>query len=519
MIAVWNTLPAAQELLAAAQHYRYLIVCLPQTTLPPLTLSEQPAAAERAFAQAWQQQTACIQFRAVNVFKQLLPTAELWLLPPHEAPYLADYVVHHAVNWQTAPIEHIQRNTPKPWFCQPSSPAPKQVVVVGAGIAGAATAYALAKRGVRVRVLEAATIAHAASGNRQGLLYAKISPYPTAQTELLLGGYGYTHRLLAHLLPERDNWQVCGVLHLNHNATESKRNVALAQQHEHHHLYHAVSADQASALAGIPLAQDGLFWQHGAWLHPPALVRALLNHPNITVYQQQPLLHAQHDGSYWQLTTPQHHFTASHIVYCMGANSPQLPALQALPWQLIRGQTSLAPATPFSQQLNIALSGASYISPAWQGVHTYGASFVPHNSDTSWQEADEQHNQTELAKLNATLAHALQTQAHTLRGHAAVRCDSPDHLPIMGRLGDAAAMQQIYAKLALDKNYRLHDACPYLPNVWLNSAHGSRGLSTAPWCAESIAADILALPNPLSRNLREALHPNRYIIRAIVRQK
>ena len=63
---------------------------------------------------------------------------------------------------------------------------PEHVIVVGAGIAGAATASELAVRGVRVTVLDAAKApASAASGNRQGLLYAKISPHPTPQTELL----------------------------------------------------------------------------------------------------------------------------------------------------------------------------------------------------------------------------------------------------------------------------------------------------------------------------------------------
>ena len=35
----------------------------------------------------------------------------------------------------------------------------------------------------------------------------------------------------------------------------------------------------------------------------------------------------------------------------------------------------------------------------------------------------------------------------------------------------------------------------------------------------SLMADLLGLPNPLSRALRAALHPNRYIVRAIGRQQ
>ena len=53
MIALWNAFPPVADLLAAASSYRYLVVCLTQSQLPPLILSAQPSTAERAFAQAW----------------------------------------------------------------------------------------------------------------------------------------------------------------------------------------------------------------------------------------------------------------------------------------------------------------------------------------------------------------------------------------------------------------------------------------------------------------------------------
>ncbi|ENW2632876.1 FAD-dependent oxidoreductase, partial [Neisseria gonorrhoeae] len=105
------------------------------------------------------------------------------------------------------------------------------------------------------------------------------------------------------------------------------------------------------------------------------------------------------------------------------------------------------------------------------------------------------------------------------QGHAAIRCDSPDHLPVVGALGDIAAMRQTYAKLALDKNYRIDTTCPYLPNAYTNTAHGTRGLATAPICAAAVAAEILGLPHLFSQRLRHALHPNRTVIRAIVRRQ
>ena len=65
-----------------------------------------------------------------------------------------------------------------------------------------------------------------------------------------------------------------------------------------------------------------------------------------------------------------------------------------------------------------------------------------------------------MAKLHPHLAADLLSDGLSLaynipKGHAALRCDSPDHLPIAGPLGHIAAMQQAYARLALDKNYSL----------------------------------------------------------------
>ncbi|MGN7073812.1 FAD-dependent 5-carboxymethylaminomethyl-2-thiouridine(34) oxidoreductase MnmC, partial [Neisseria sp. P0001.S004] len=115
-----------------------------------------------------------------------------------------------------------------------------------------------------------------------------------------------------------------------------------------------------------------------------------------------------------------------------------------------------------------AISGESYISPSWQGRHCYGATFVLNSNDETWYPNEETENRSALQQLNPPLAQSLFEQdsfsdgLQDTQGHAALRCDSLDHLPIVGALGDIAAMQSAYAKLALDKNYRLDKIpCPY----------------------------------------------------------
>ncbi len=660
------TLAQIQSHLAAHPDSRHLIFCLPANHVIPQWQAAAPS--QHALAQAWQEATRCLAHDAVNYIRQWQPETDLWLLPPHAASHLHEHFPQpEHIIWHTPPIAQQPAPPLQAWQQPPTrqpetdTTAPLHVIIIGAGIAGAATAHECATRGARVTVLEAHAHAQAASGNQQGLLYAKISPHLTAQTELLLAGYGYTRRLLQRLLPQQQSWGASGVLHLNHNPSETQRNAQLAQNQHYQHLYRPVSPSQASQIAGIPIAQSALYWQHGAWLNPPALIHALLRHPNITLHPHTPAQSIRHSGNQWHVHTPNGIFSGSHIVFCTGADNAHTPLIQHYPFQIIRGQTSIAPATQGSLKLKTALSAASYISPAWQGEHCYGATFSPNNPSRDWHAEDEARNRQALAQLSPYLAQQFadyyaahpirqpenecsefrrnvnepshdylgslktqrqpeneynefqsnqneynefphnsnepshahlgslktstanpsetqlhhqmqpenqfepssnqtnhsgslktqmqpeneynkfprnqtpcepnQAQAQLLRqpendhnechpkGHTATRCDCHDHLPAVGAISDPAALRTTYAAYALDKNYRIATPCPYLPNAYTNTAHGSRGLATAPLCAAEIAAQICCTPRPLSERLRQALNPNRLIIRQIIRSK
>ena len=625
-IHAWANIPSLAHIQAhLAQHpdSQHLIFCLPDNHVIPPWQPENEQ--QHALAQAWQEATRCLVYDAVNYIRQWQPETDLWLLPPHAASHLHEHFPQpENIIWHTAPIAQQPAQPLKAWqqppqrqpcpFVQISdlgikgyaasqrarlkTQSPPHVLIIGAGIAGAATAHECATRGARVTVLEAHAPAQAASGNQQGLLYAKISPHATAQTELLLAGYGYTRRLLQRLFPQQQNWGASGVLHLNHNESETQRNAQLAQNPHYQHLYRPVSPAQASQIAGIPIAQSGLYWQQGAWLNPPALIHALLRHPNITLHRHMPAHSIHHSGEQWHVHTPNGIFSGSHIVFCTGADNAHTPIIQHYPFQIIRGQTSIAPATQGSLKLKTALSAASYISPAWQGEHCYGATFAPNNPSRQWQHADEAANRQALAQLSPYLAQQFadyyaaqpigqpenefepssnqpnhlgslkmseanfgeaktsatnsnEAQSHPQKqpenefdpipnqpthssslkpnaanpnkthpkGHSATRCDCHDHLPAVGAISDPAALRTTYAAYALDKNYRIATPCPYLPNAYTNTAHGSRGLATAPICAAEIAAQICHTPRPLSERLRQALNPNRLIIRQIIRSK
>lgn len=496
-----------------------LIIALPDKVCPPWQTEMPKNKAEQKLLTALNEACRCLQFNAANFIADFQNNVDLWLMPPQQMCHLHDYFDDTPIHYLDIKTPQSQKQTCKPWFSLPSGSPPENVLIIGAGIAGASTAYELAKRGVYVTLLEAKPYpARAASGNHQGLLYAKISAHPTLQTELLLSGYGYTHRLLQKKLPENQAWASKGILHLAFDEKENQRQQQLNQQHWHHHLYHHVTAQQASHIAGVQLQQNAQFWPQGAWLNPASLIQKLLQHPLITLHTDTPITQIQHDGKQWNARSHTQTFSGSHIIFCCGSESQSTQIINQLPFRMIRGQTTLARATTHSQKLQVPLSGASYISPVWQGVHCFGASFIINDATQEWRSEEDLQNQKELSQLAPELFSSFKSE-HFQKGHTAVRCDSYDHLPVVGPLGDAKKMHEIYQKLRADKNYPINTPCPYLPNAYINTAHGSRGLATAPLCAAELAAQICGTGRVLSTALRHALAPNRLIIRQLTHPK
>lgn len=530
---IWYSWPDMAELhvfacLAAESRQTLDCVIVSDTWLPENTAIAPPDTS--AWCEVLQQARPFWQQQPVFCLPPIAPDLRIILVAPHAFPAWAATqpalfqatCVHGQSHTTLPPAKPTQ-----PWWRYPPTDTVTRVAVIGAGIAGAATAYALARRGISVDVFEQNDIAQAASGNRQGLLYAKIAAHDTTQTELLLAGYGFSRLLLAHTLPVRQGWLACGTLHLSDTAAEDKRNRQLAEQSPQSLLYQPVNRAQASRLAGIDISHDGMWWPYGAAISPRAWAAALLSHPCIHVHTHQAITAMHHTGSEWQLTATHTQsasaatHNASHVVICAGAQSNQLTPLSGWPLSLIRGQTTVADVADGSPaaQLRCALSGRSYISPAWQQQMCFGATFLPNNHNDTLTAADEMHNWQALAQLSPALAADLRTQQPAdcpIRGHAALRCDAFDHLPMVGPVGQAHAMRTLYAKLALDKHYRLSQPCPYWPNLYLNTAHSSRGLTTAPISGEAIAAAIMGLTSPLSARLQQALHPNRIVIRSLI---
>ncbi|WP_339493584.1 bifunctional tRNA (5-methylaminomethyl-2-thiouridine)(34)-methyltransferase MnmD/FAD-dependent 5-carboxymethylaminomethyl-2-thiouridine(34) oxidoreductase MnmC [Pseudomonas sp. RA_105y_Pfl2_P56] len=411
----------------------------------------------------------------------------------------------------------------KPWFARPApTSGERRALVIGAGLAGCATAASLASRGWKVSLLERhEAVAQEASGNPQGVLYLKLSAHGTALSQLIISGFGYTRRLLESLQRGTD-WDDCGVLQLAFNAKEAERHAQLAAAFPED-LLQWLDQPEAQARAGVGLDHGGLYYPEGGWVHPPALCQAQATQPNIELLSHREALELRKVDDQWQAFDGDRLLASAPVVVLAGAAEIKRFAQSAeLPLKRIRGQITRLAQTEQSQALTTVVCAEGYVAPARRGEHTLGASFDFNSDDLTPTTAEHQGNLAMLEEISSDLVsrlHISEQAVETLQGRAALRCTSPDYLPIVGPLADRAAFIHAYAALSKDARQVPDIACPWLDGLYVNSGHGSRGLITAPLSGELLAAWLNDEPLPLPRSVAEACHPNRFVLRQLIRGK
>ncbi|MFJ3524138.1 bifunctional tRNA (5-methylaminomethyl-2-thiouridine)(34)-methyltransferase MnmD/FAD-dependent 5-carboxymethylaminomethyl-2-thiouridine(34) oxidoreductase MnmC [Pseudomonas sp. NPDC090203] len=419
--------------------------------------------------------------------------------------------------------EDVPLATPKPWFARPTPVSgERKALVIGAGLAGCATASSLAARGWKVSLLERhGDLAQEASGNPQGVLYLKLSAHGTALSQLILSGFGHTRRLLERL--ERGvDWDSCGVLQLAFDDKEGERQAQLGAAFSSD-LLQVLGKDEAETKAGITLNSGGLFYPQGGWVHPPALCRHQASDPDIQLLTHRDVVELRREGDLWQAFDGERLLDSAPVVVLAGAAEiKRFPASEGLPLKRIRGQITCLAQTPASTSLSTVVCAEGYVAPGRLGEHTLGASFDFKSDDLTPTTAEHLGNLELLREISPDLSQRLQADtlpAEQLEGRAAFRCTSPDYLPIVGPLADRAAFLEAYAVLRKDARQVPDTPCPWLDGLYVNSGHGSRGLITAPLSGELIAAWLDNEPLPLPRSVAEACHPNRFVLRSLIRGK
>ncbi|OED50973.1 hypothetical protein ACH42_00475 [Endozoicomonas sp. (ex Bugula neritina AB1)] len=409
---------------------------------------------------------------------------------------------------------------PHPWFTPSSHNNPDQAaIVIGGGLAGTSCAHSLAERGWQVEIIEQhKTLAAEASGNPQGVLYAKLSPDNTPLSRFIQKGYQYTLELLDRL--EIDEWQQCGVIQLSTHDKVAERHQKLDQQHPDSLLQY-LTHEQLSEIAGLPVKHSGLYFPQAGWVSPPALCAALANHPNIHISTETRITEISKENDKWQLYQEGKQVAQTRtLIVAEGTTSHQLDQLQYLPLKAIRGQITQTAATEASKHLSSCVCGEGYIAPAMDGSHTMGATFHFKDIHTAITEKDHQINLGMQSHWFPAMYQAMGGEnAKILGGRVGFRCTTPDYLPVVGAIVDYPQFIEQYAPLRKNMKHRFSDSVHYLEGLYVSSGHGSRGTISCPLSGEILACMITGEDSPLDKDLQHNINPTRFLVRALARNK
>jgi tRNA 5-methylaminomethyl-2-thiouridine biosynthesis bifunctional protein len=388
-----------------------------------------------------------------------------------------------------------------------------KVVVIGAGLAGAATAHALAERGCKVTVLEAggATSSTTSSTAPSGSLpVALMAPHHSVDdnitSQLSRLGLAATTQAARALLVEGQDWQMCGAL-------------------------------QRAGKLGPQARWSG----DAAWVKPAALVAAWLAHPRITLRTGvqvhslsmagatlDPFALSLSKGSQkpwqaqsvWQALDAQGTalaeadavvlanayqakalFDSIDNIHSTGSPAPTL-ALHKVAGQVIYGPWTAQWQALWPQLLPelrehtdstapCAINGNGHFIPAipwhsgpiWLSGSTY-------EHDIASPQVTAQGISANLQRLQQLIPAAAQLldQQHSagqLQAWAGERCTTRDRLPMVG--------------------------ASHAPGIFVCTAMGSRGLSLAALCGQHLAATITqAHDSALPAHLHQAVALSRF---------
>ena len=423
---------------------------------------------------------------------------------------------------------------------------PATCVVVGAGLAGASVAQALARCGWQVQVLDAAsTPAAGASGLPVGLMVPHVSADDSPRSRLSRAGIRLMLNQARALLEQGQDWDATGVLERRPGGLSGLPPTWPAQG-----LAWSQPANDRLANTpwgtGLPRPAPALWHACAAWIKPARLIKAWLAQPGVQFQGSACVARIRREGDVWVLLDAAHNVLASAKIVVLAAAGgttqllnqlhtdlckdramergmergsrasdhasalasalPRVPTLHAvsgqISWAMQRhADTAALPPYPVNGLGSLVahvpvrdLKAADSAGTAMDGTADGLAWFTGATYEPPWAAGAPsiaaQHSANH-ARLQALLPACAQTLAGqfedgSVQAWRNVRHAPADRLPVVGPLMGGAS-----------------------PTLWISTGLGSRGLSLTVLCAELLAARLGAEPLPIEAALARFLDSTR----------
>jgi tRNA 5-methylaminomethyl-2-thiouridine biosynthesis bifunctional protein len=421
-----------------------------------------------------------------------------------------------------------ERDRPRSARSRAADRAPRTVAVIGAGLAGASAARALAEDGVEVVLVEAhGEVASGASAVAAGVFHAAVGSTRSEQA----GAHARLARAASFEIA-RDaraaidagfaSGRVDGVVRAAVGPVVRVRAVSDARSDPVDGTIDRL-LDRAGALSatGIALADGGRWVRFAGVVEPRGLVRAWLASagPRARLLLGRATDALRPDGDRWHVldANGQTIVEADAVVVAAGIATPTLLApWGAKHWQLrrVRGQTSRAPAGTWQGPApRLPLTGHGHAFVDAGGGLVFGATAEPMAVD--WVDeplpvrpADHAFNVERLRRL---LGEEISVRAEALEGSAGIRLVAPDRLPVVGAVPESLDGSGGPVRFEQPRHI------PRVPGLFVCGAFGARGVLWSSLSGRLVAAAVTGGPAPVDSPLVDAVDPARFASRSVRR--
>ena len=397
---------------------------------------------------------------------------------------------------------------------------PQSAVVVGAGLAGAAAAQALARLGLQVTVLDRRRApALEASGNPAGLVHGTVNGDDSHYARLFRAAALQAHRSYAAAIADDPLiGALNGLLRLDLGDSGRPAQQALLDRLGLPAGWvQCVDAAAASARAGVQLPAPAWLYPDGGWIDPARWVRHVLARDGVRFQGGARAGRIGFDDGRWTVWDDADRplATAPVLVLACTSSTPQLLepwSAEAWPLDATRGQVTRCSGDTGATPLRCAVAGDGYAIPLPDGSLLCGATRVAGTLDEMRDRPDiggeftlaaHQHNLERLQRLTGLPPPRDQAGWQARSGW---RLHSDDRLPIAGALplreGPPGGRRD-QARLL-----------PRIDGLFVLTALGARGLTLAPLLGRLVAAQATGTPWPLEQDLADAVDPARWRVRA-----
>lgn len=438
------------------------------------------------------------------------------------------------------------------FFERPSFKSGKNVLIIGAGIAGIVTAIKFQNLGYKTVIAEkACSVAANASGNFCGVLEPLITKKGVKLGEMHKYAFKMAVKFYKKNAP-KNLAKFCGAKEFAYNDDILKR----FETHDKSEIFDFNRKD-------LPYAS--IFIKNAALLRPRKICEFFSKKLNIK-FGHEFSDFVESNGGYIVNFVGKKPLKCDILIFAIGSESEELFGGgknvranfdDAMQISSVRGQITLL--RPFLKT-PIPLGARGYICPKIGKRQLIGATYDRKDYENQARAFDDERNLQNVADLlnknfvkntdtrnlndkkfkfeildkNVNLNISKQNlnfKTHTqnnelafknqilnvkiLGSRVGFRGYSGDRFPLIGALPDCEYFKEKYKILPWQKNRAKNLPPKYLKNIYINTSHGARGLCTAILGAEILADLVTNRPFCLPKSLINELAPSRFLIRKL----